>query len=224
MEAKRRSPSILFLDEFDALAMKRESAEDVGARRVLSELLIQLTSIQASDRITIIASTNRVSDLDPAVVRRFQKMVEVPLPSMEERERIIQKGLCGITHQLSPEDFHFLSESTQGWSGSLLQVSMARLFDGLESHSRSCHDARARSLPIAAVQSALDLSVSSHRCTPSSSDTTEMMEGSCDRQMKDSVLDIRPVRIGDFEEALANLQIRRSLEGGSHSPLFLVSS
>lgn len=51
-----------------------------------------------------------------------------------------------------------------------------------------------------------------------------MMEGSCDRQMKDSVLDIRPVRIGDFEEALANLQIRRSLEGGSHSPLFLVSS
>lgn len=155
MEAKRRSPSILFLDEFDALAMKRESAEDVGARRVLSELLIQLTSIQASDRITIIASTNRVSDLDPAVVRRFQKMVEVPLPSMEERERIIQKGLCGITHQLSPEDFHFLSESTQGWSGSLLQVSMTQLFDGLESHSRGCHDARARSLPIAAVQCAV---------------------------------------------------------------------
>ena len=75
-----------------------------------------------------------------------------------------------------------------------------------------------------APSSSLDLSVSSHRCTPSSSDTTEMMEGSCDKQMKESVLDIRPVRIGDFEEALANLQIRRSLEGGSHSPLFVVSS
>ena len=130
MEAKRRSPSILFLDEFDALAMKRESAEDVGARRVLSELLIQLTSIQASDRITIIASTNRISDLDPAVIRRFQKMVEVPLPSREERERIIQKGLYGITHQLSPEDFHYLSESTQEWSGSLIQVFTKLLCDG----------------------------------------------------------------------------------------------
>ena len=63
-EAKQRAPSIIFLDEFDALALRRETTEDIGSRRVLSELLIQLSSIQSTDRVTVIAATNRISDLD----------------------------------------------------------------------------------------------------------------------------------------------------------------
>ena len=121
-EAKQRAPSIIFLDEFDALALRREESEDVGSRRVLSELLIQFSSIQSTDRVTIIAATNRIADLDPAIIRRFQKTIEVPLPSLEEREQLIQKGLTGISNQLTDEEIHYLAESTPGWSGSLLSV------------------------------------------------------------------------------------------------------
>lgn len=121
-EAKSRSPCIIFLDEFDALALRRESAEDTGARRLLSELLIQFSAIKPSDRVTVVAATNRIADLDPAIIRRFQKTIEVPLPSLEERELLIQKGLNEITNRLTDEEIHYLAESTQGWSGSLLSV------------------------------------------------------------------------------------------------------
>ena len=104
------------------MALRRETTEDIGSRRVLSELLIQLSSIQSTDRITVIAATNRISDLDPAIIRRFQKTIEVPLPSLEEREQLIQKGLIGISNRLSNEEIHYLAESTPGWSGSLLSV------------------------------------------------------------------------------------------------------
>ena len=104
------------------MALRRETTEDIGSRRVLSELLIQLSSIQSTDRITVIAATNRISDLDPAIIRRFQKTIEVPLPSLEEREQLIKKGLIGISNRLSNEEIHYLAESTPGWSGSLLSV------------------------------------------------------------------------------------------------------
>ena len=106
------------------MALRRETTEDIGSRRVLSELLIQLSSIQSTDRITVIAATNRISDLDPAIIRRFQKTIEVPLPSLEEREQLIQKGLTGISNRLSNEEIHYLAESTPGWSGSLLSVEL----------------------------------------------------------------------------------------------------
>ena len=106
------------------MALRRETTEDIGSRRVLSELLIQLSSIQSTDRVTVIAATNRISDLDPAIIRRFQKTIEVPLPSLEEREQLIKKGLIGISNRLSNEEIHYLAESTPGWSGSLLSVEL----------------------------------------------------------------------------------------------------
>ena len=119
---RRRSPSILFLDEFDALAMRRETAEDPGARRVLSELLIQMSSVCLGDGITIIAASNRLLDLDPAIVRRFHKVIEVNLPTREERQQIIVHHLTPTDHQLSEEEIGYLGESTDGWSGTLLYV------------------------------------------------------------------------------------------------------
>ena len=122
LEAKRRAPTIIFLDELDSLALRRESAEDIGARRVLSELLIQFSSLQPGDRVTIVAATNRLEDLDPAIIRRFQKTISITLPNEEEREQMIRKWLQGIGNQLSDEEIHSLAQATQEWSGSLLFV------------------------------------------------------------------------------------------------------
>lgn len=127
--ARKRAPSILFLDEFDALAMRRETAEDTGARRVLSELLIQMSSVCLGDGVTVIAATNRLQDLDPAIVRRFQKVIEVNLPSREERQQIILHHLAPIDHQLSEEEIGYLGETTDGWSGALLFVVVRWRYD-----------------------------------------------------------------------------------------------
>ena len=120
--AKHHSPSILFLDEFDALAMRRDAVEEPGMRRLLSELLIQINNISFQDRVTIVAATNRLDDLDPAIVRRFQKVIEVQLPNLEERKRMIKYHLQSITYSLTEDDFQYIGEMTEGWSGSLLFV------------------------------------------------------------------------------------------------------
>ena len=121
-EAKKRAPCIIFLDEFDALALNREASDDSCARRILSELLIQFSSLRHKDRVIVIAATNRISDLDPAIIRRFQKTIEVSLPSIGDRELLIRKNLWNIEHSITDEEIGFLAESTEGWSGSLLSV------------------------------------------------------------------------------------------------------
>lgn len=113
----------MFLDELDALTMNRDIMDDTGARRVLSELLIQMSAVHPEDRVVVIAATNRIRDIDPAILRRFQKTIEVPLPTLEEREQIILANFNGITHTLTSDEIHSLSEATVDWSGSLLNVS-----------------------------------------------------------------------------------------------------
>jgi len=81
-----------------------------------------MSSVCLGDGITIIAATNRLLDLDPAIVRRFHKVIEVNLPTREERQQIIVHHLTPIDHQLSEEEIGYLGESTDGWSGALLYV------------------------------------------------------------------------------------------------------
>ena len=110
--------------------MNRDIMDDTGARRVLSELLIQMSAVHPEDRVVVIAATNRIRDIDPAILRRFQKTIEVPLPTLEEREQIILANFNGITHTLTSDEIHSLSEATVDWSGSLLNVSQ---FDAITS-------------------------------------------------------------------------------------------
>lgn len=91
-------------------------------RRILSELLIQINSIQLQDRVTIVAATNRLHDLDPAIIRRFQKVIEVRLPNREERRNMLNYNLRTIDHSLTEQDLQYLCDVTDGWSGSLLFV------------------------------------------------------------------------------------------------------
>ncbi|KAK9804344.1 hypothetical protein WJX72_008239 [[Myrmecia] bisecta] len=67
--ARRMQPAIIFIDEVDALAPHRGSCDDLIARRVLTELLIQMTGIGEEERVFVMAATNRVQDCDPALIR-----------------------------------------------------------------------------------------------------------------------------------------------------------
>ena len=93
--AKEKAPAIIFIDELDAIGTKRFDSDTTGDRevqRTMLELLNQLDGFSSDDRIKVIAATNRVDILDPALLRsgRLDRKIEFPLPNEDARARIIQ--------------------------------------------------------------------------------------------------------------------------------------
>ncbi|OQR71634.1 26S protease regulatory subunit 6A-like [Tropilaelaps mercedesae] len=93
--AKEKSPAIIFIDELDAIGTKRFDSEKAGDRevqRTMLELLNQLDGFSSCDDIKVIAATNRVDILDPALLRsgRLDRKIEFPHPNEEARARILQ--------------------------------------------------------------------------------------------------------------------------------------
>ena len=93
--AKEKAPAIIFIDEIDAIGTKRFDSDISGDRevqRTMLELLNQLDGFSSDDRVKVIAATNRVDILDPALMRsgRLDRKIEFPLPNEEARVRILQ--------------------------------------------------------------------------------------------------------------------------------------
>lgn len=93
--AKEKAPAIIFIDELDAIGTKRFDSELSGDRevqRTMLELLNQLDGFSSDDRVKVIAATNRIDILDPALLRsgRLDRKIEFPLPNEEARVRILQ--------------------------------------------------------------------------------------------------------------------------------------
>jgi 26S proteasome regulatory subunit T5 len=93
--AKEKAPTIIFIDELDAVGTKRFDSDTTGDRevqRTMLELLNQLDGFSSDDRIKVIAATNRVDILDPALLRsgRLDRKIEFQLPNEEARARIMQ--------------------------------------------------------------------------------------------------------------------------------------
>ncbi|CAM9242807.1 unnamed protein product, partial [Laminaria digitata] len=80
-DAKQSKPSIIFLDELDALAPSRDAQDDVQSRRLLAELLLQTSQLRPKDQVVVIAATNRMDDIDIALLRRFHSRIFVGPPS-----------------------------------------------------------------------------------------------------------------------------------------------
>merc|ERR1719230_1726795 len=93
--AKEKQPAIIFIDELDAIGTKRFDSEKAGDRevqRTMLELLNQLEGFSSTSDIKVIAATNRVDILDPALLRsgRLDRKIEFPAPTEEARARIMQ--------------------------------------------------------------------------------------------------------------------------------------
>jgi 26S proteasome regulatory subunit T5 len=93
--AKSKSPAIIFIDELDAIGTKRFASEKEGDRevqRTMLELLNQLDGFSSTSEVKVIAATNRVDTLDPALLRsgRLDRKVEFPLPNEEARAHIMR--------------------------------------------------------------------------------------------------------------------------------------
>jgi 26S proteasome regulatory subunit T5 len=88
--AREKAPTIIFIDELDAIGTKRYDSDKSGDRevqRTMLELLSQLDGFSPDDRIKVIAATNRPDTLDPALMRsgRLDRKIEFPLPNEEAK-------------------------------------------------------------------------------------------------------------------------------------------
>lgn len=92
--ARRKAPTVLFIDEIDALAGRRSGGEAAASReveRTLMQLLAELDGFEERGDVRIIAATNRLDVLDPALLRpgRFDRLIEVPVPDADGLRRIL---------------------------------------------------------------------------------------------------------------------------------------
>lgn len=162
--ARQSTKAIIFFDEFDSIATSRGGANDDGGqcRRLLAELLLQLTdqqqaakiscrrsptvlstradgeridgtdsdgddtytaaSANSDHRVVVIAATNRIQDLDEAILRRFDAKVYVNIPDAQGRQAMLKRFMSGISHSLTDDDISSISQMTEGWSGSEIEM------------------------------------------------------------------------------------------------------
>ncbi|XP_046774288.1 26S proteasome regulatory subunit 6A isoform X1 [Gallus gallus] len=119
--AKEKAPSIIFIDELDAIGTKRFDSEKAGDRevqRTMLELLNQLDGFQPNTQVKVIAATNRVDILDPALLRsgRLDRKIEFPMPNEEARARIMQ--IHSRKMNVSPDvNYEELARCTDDFNG-----------------------------------------------------------------------------------------------------------
>jgi len=97
--AREKAPSIVFIDEIDALTMKRSGEQSEASRRMLSTLLTELDGFQDKKRdlpVLTLAATNTPWDLDGAVLSRFSRRIYVPLPDKKATKEIIKINTRGM--------------------------------------------------------------------------------------------------------------------------------
>ena len=91
-EAEKNAPSIIFIDEVDAIAPKREDTYGEVERRMVAQLLATMDGLKSRGKVVVIAATNRPNSLDPALRRpgRFDREIEIGVPSKEGRLNILK--------------------------------------------------------------------------------------------------------------------------------------
>ena len=107
-EAKKRAPSIIYIDEIDAIGKKREESYSASSNseseRTLNQLLVEMDGMIESKDIIILASTNRAEVLDKALLRcgRFDRHILIDFPTLEERKDIFDYHLQSLSLEGTP--------------------------------------------------------------------------------------------------------------------------
>jgi cell division protease FtsH len=117
--AKNNSPSIIFIDEIDAVGKKRDGQRNDEREATLNQLLTEMDGFEGSSDVIVIAATNKIDVLDSALLRagRFDRRIFVELPTKRERESILLKYLEKVPHDL---DVKAVSNMTVGFNGASL--------------------------------------------------------------------------------------------------------
>ena len=119
--AKRYAPSIIFIDEIDAVGKARGAGRNDERESTLNQLLTQMDGFEESNNVIVIAATNQYETLDNALLRagRFDRRIFVSLPGIKEREAILSVHLKGKVTDVKVEE---LAKMTVGFSGAALST------------------------------------------------------------------------------------------------------
>jgi 26S proteasome regulatory subunit T5 len=126
--AKEKAPAIIFIDEIDAVGMKRQSGGELSGvrevQRTMLELLNQLDGFSSDDRVKVIAATNRPDTLDPALLRsgRLDRKIELPHPNEPARARILQIHSRKMNVNKDEVNFNELAKATHDFNGAMLKA------------------------------------------------------------------------------------------------------
>jgi len=115
--AEQNAPSIVFIDEIDAIAPKRDEVYGEVEKRVVAQLLALMDGLKERGQVVVIGATNRVNSLDPALRRpgRFDREIEIGMPDKAGRLTILQIHTRGMP--LADVDLKVLASTTHGFSG-----------------------------------------------------------------------------------------------------------
>jgi ATP-dependent metalloprotease FtsH len=119
LAAKNNSPSIIFIDEIDAVGKKRDGQRNDEREATLNQLLTEMDGFEGSSGVIVVAATNKIDVLDSALLRagRFDRRIFVELPTKREREQILVKYLTKVPHEL---DVVKVANMTVGFNGASL--------------------------------------------------------------------------------------------------------
>lgn len=123
--ARENKPSIIFIDEVDALCGPRGEGESEASRRIKTELLVQMDGVgQDSKGVLILGATNIPWQLDAAIRRRFQRRVHISLPDLPGRMKMFEMSVGNTPCELRPADFRTLGQMSEGYSGSDISIAV----------------------------------------------------------------------------------------------------
>jgi vacuolar protein-sorting-associated protein 4 len=114
--ARENSPAIIFFDEIDSFTSKTTDRDNESKNSIKNQLLTEMDGFTQNKSIFVMATTNHPERLDNALLRRFNKLIYVPLPDLVARQNMFKhlyssKGFC-------QKDFETWAEKTNGFSGS----------------------------------------------------------------------------------------------------------
>ncbi|PAA65108.1 hypothetical protein BOX15_Mlig026283g1 [Macrostomum lignano] len=116
-EAEKNSPAIIFIDELDAIAPKREKTHGEVERRIVSQLLTLMDGLKGRSQVIVMAATNRPNSIDPALRRfgRFDREVDIGIPDTAGREEILQIHTKNM--KMKDVDLSLVASETHGFVG-----------------------------------------------------------------------------------------------------------
>ena len=122
-EAEKNAPSIIFIDEIDSIAPKREEVTGEVERRIVAQLLSLMDGMKSRGKVVVIAATNRVDAIDPALRRpgRFDREIEIGVPNRDGRLEVLQIHTRGMPLD-KDVDLQRLADISHGFVGADLQA------------------------------------------------------------------------------------------------------
>ena len=125
--AREKAPTIVFIDEIDAVGLKRSGGDGHGGKevqRTMLELLNQLDGFSSTDDVKVIAATNRADVLDPALLRsgRLDRKIEFPMPNEEGRAKILEIHSRNMHYNNKTINFKEFARMTDDFNGAMLKA------------------------------------------------------------------------------------------------------